>query len=157
MQASLWIRASRYYLHINSHSQRNKIKCKNYKEMKSTHGFVATHIVQSWTRCFILVAKAKSCMVPSKEQGCQHRVANSKVQGKLLGTGLFFFFFVMACVCLVFFLPTLSSASLSKYLSLPVINRPQCLIVFSLTGKECGSAEEWDTQESCLSCNNNFF
>lgn len=54
----------------------------------------------------------------------------------------FFFFFVMACVFLFVFFPTLSSASLSKYLSLPVINRPQCLIVFSLTGKECGSAEE---------------
>lgn len=43
MQASLWIRASKYY-----HSQRNKkkIKYESYEEMKSTRGFMVTHFVQ---------------------------------------------------------------------------------------------------------------
>lgn len=111
MQASLWIRASKYY-----HSQRNKQKInkyESYKEMKSTRGFMVTHFVQSWTRCFILLAKAKSRMVPSKvEKGCQAQRTNEQQSSGQAFRDFFFPIF-----------PSLSTASLSKYISLLVINR----------------------------------
>lgn len=72
------------------------------------------------------------------------RVTNSRTRGKHSGPGRLF---------LLFLLP----ASRSKYLSWPVINRHRCLIAFPLTGKECGAANERDTQESCGTATTIFF